>query len=395
MKIIVALNNSIIKDKLKEKYKEIVYNHDFTYMEDLIEFLLKQKNNDIVLITKDTLNGNLTDKLYIKNIREINKTCKIIYIVKNLDVEYKKFLLSNEIFNIIVGDVFDFNVIVDNIESKDKIIYKSYNNRYSINENETSYFLENKKCIAVYGINGAGKTYISSYLSKKIAQEINCKTLYFNLDNINSSIQYLNDIYGENDVLNYLIKNVDDLNEENIENYIVFDKYIDNLNYITNDSLVISEKQEEKILKIIDILKNNYNFIFLDLYSKLKSNFTKNLLIKSDVILFVINPNYLNINKSIKYLEFIQKEYNINKDKINIVVNKCGEMSLDRVQLKSIFNDYKIIMYVKNNNSIEGYINGFLSKIQDNTNLDLFYDSLNLKQKSKKYVLNKLNFLRR
>ena len=70
-------------------------------------------------------------------------------------------------------------------------------------------------------------------------------------------------------------------------------------------------------------------------------------------------------------------------------------MSLDRVQLKSIFNDYKIIMYVKNNNSIEGYINGFLSKIQDNTNLDLFYDSLNLKQKSKKYVLNKLNFLRR
>lgn len=69
MKIIVALNNSIIKDKLKEKYKEIVYNHDFTYMEDLIEFLLKQKNNDIVLITKDTLNGNLTDKLYIKNIR--------------------------------------------------------------------------------------------------------------------------------------------------------------------------------------------------------------------------------------------------------------------------------------------------------------------------------------
>ena len=230
---------------------------------------------------------------------------------------------------------------------------------------------------------------------KKIAQEINCKTLYFNLDNINSSIQYLNDIYGENDVLNYLIKNVDDLNEENIENYIVFDKYIDNLNYITNDSLVISEKQEEKILKIIDILKNNYNFIFLDLYSKLKSNFTKRLLIKSDVILFVINPNYLNINKSIKYLEFIQKEYNINKDKINIVVNKCGEMSLDRVQLKSIFNDYKIIMYVKNNNSIEGYINGFLSKIQDNTNLDLFYDSLNLKQKSKKYVLNKLNFLRR
>ena len=84
-------------------------------------------------------------KRRLKQKLKINKTCKIIYIVKNLDVEYKKFLLSNEIFNIIVGDVFDFNVIVDNIESKDKIIYKSYNNRYSINENETSYFLENKK----------------------------------------------------------------------------------------------------------------------------------------------------------------------------------------------------------------------------------------------------------
>ena len=84
MKIIVALNNSIIKDKLKEKYKEIVYNHDFTYMEDLIEFLLKQKNNDIVLITKDTLNGNLTDKLYIKPAlyKKIITNVNIIDIIK-------------------------------------------------------------------------------------------------------------------------------------------------------------------------------------------------------------------------------------------------------------------------------------------------------------------------
>jgi hypothetical protein len=54
--IIVAVDNDYIKQKIDDIYNQQVYSHDITYMEGVIEYLSKQRENnlDIILITKDS-----------------------------------------------------------------------------------------------------------------------------------------------------------------------------------------------------------------------------------------------------------------------------------------------------------------------------------------------------
>ena len=68
-KILIAMSDNILIEKLKKCGKYIVHNYDIDNKEDVIEYLKKYTVD--VLITKDFLQGNMNKEEYINGIRKI------------------------------------------------------------------------------------------------------------------------------------------------------------------------------------------------------------------------------------------------------------------------------------------------------------------------------------
>ena len=123
IKILVALDNKEIKEKLNIKYGNKVYNYDFSYKEDVIEYL-KRYSDDYIILTRLDLPGNISYKEYILSLKNLSNNSKIVIIVNKLNIDDRKFLYANEIFNIIEGNEIDIDVIYNQIETEDKVVYK-------------------------------------------------------------------------------------------------------------------------------------------------------------------------------------------------------------------------------------------------------------------------------
>ena len=123
--IVTALANSYVKNELEKRY-ENVYKFDLQTKEETLEFL-NIKEEEITLITKENLDGNLDGIMYVKQIKLVKPDAKIIYIVSNLDNEKKKFLFANEIFNILEEKSLSLENIIECIDEDNKVIYKYSN----------------------------------------------------------------------------------------------------------------------------------------------------------------------------------------------------------------------------------------------------------------------------
>lgn len=396
MKIVVALENEAIKDKLDDIYPGLVYIHDINYMEGLIQYLSKEKDSYII-ITKNTLPGNLNDKLYIKQLRLASPTSKIIYIVDKLDDEYKSFLFANEVFSIIEGNNIKFETLKNVIEEDKGVVYKTlYNDDMKLpklNEPAVCYDTQNqlifKQLIAFYGTSGSGKSSCSSIIAKNIANELNISVSLLDMDIQNPSIDIINNLDGNNNILSQIVDNVDKREEINnvFTKYMIKDKKHKNLSYMTSNCSIFdcqNRFQNKYYQKIYDSARNNFDYTIIDLPSTPFLDVVPYTLSMASKIFFVINPNYISIRQAIKYLDLMTKLWDISKEKIGIIVNKIEANSLDISQIKSLLNDYEIVAQIEENKNMQAYINGAIGNLKQEVNMDKIYESVGIKkQKSK------------
>lgn len=358
MNILVALDNYDIKKKIDDKYKDCVYSYDITFKEDVIDYLKKEKNS-YTIVTKLGLKGNITDEEYIESIRQTNKKNKIVIITNFLSTKDKKMLFSNEVFNIIVGNEIDIDSIYNQIETKDKIIYKT------LYKKDLSH--KNIRKIAVFGTSGAGKSFISYLLSKSIASYTDSNVILSSLDYLNPSIDiFLNNPAIKCDIYEF----VKEVNKDGIEKCITIDKNLKSLSYIytyINNGMLKSKKfainscLNIDIKKLIDNLSQCYEFIIFDMPANTLYTDLKDVLNLVDDVIFVLNPNYLCLKQAKKYFEYIQDDIPNLKLKVTIVSNKNSGYSLDINQIQSILKTKSDIITIKYYPMLEGYINGILS----------------------------------
>ncbi len=383
MKILIALDNINIKSELDNIYKDRVYNHDITTMENVIEFLEKRQESYIV-ITKDNLLGKMNKKIYIKKIKDINSNNKVILIVDKLTKEYKEFLFAHEIFNIIEGESIDIKNICSLVDNDNKVIYVAPSNNTYLTEN----IKVRNNCIkpyliAIYGTNGAGKSTISSIIAKNISKIINKKLVLVDMNFQNPSIDIINNVYCSNDLILEIIDKYK--NEKNniklLEDNLIKDSKYSNLYYLTNISNIntnikgISKDYYKRIYKDI---KQMASYTIVDLPSDSFLDIVPYTLNISDLIVFVINPNYISLRQACKLLNILESIWHINKSKICIIINKFTDESLDKNQIKSIFKKYEIIGNIRYLNILEEYLNGAKSDININLNLNRLYDILKI-----------------
>lgn len=351
IKILVALDNNEIKEKLNIKYGNKVYNYDFSYKEDVIEYL-KRYSDDYIILTRLDLPGNISYKEYILSLKKLSNKSKIVIILNKLNIDDRKFLYANEIFNIIEGNEIDIDVIYNQIETEDKVVYKTIYKKP--NENNT------RRSIAVLGTNGAGKSFVSYLIANSIAKYTKKDVALISMDSKNSCQEILGNIncidYEISEYINEISKN-----EENVEKYVNQSNYYKNLWYIISKNNYNQKNNNNiNIKKFIENLENKYNYVVFDTSTCYLNTDVSQLIDWVDEIIFVINPNYISLKQAKFLLDFLSNSLNVKNNKIKIVVNKIGEFSLDIRQIKSILKLDNKIMNIKYLKMVEGYINGII-----------------------------------
>lgn len=379
-KIITALGNPNLSEKIK-KYKNIeILTKDIQYQEGIFEVLEKEKNIDFLILSENLLGKNKIENL-IKKIKEKNNKLKIILVMENKNENIENILYFNGVNKIFYNNEKIINIIkyIENkneeknteikneLENLKQLLIK--NNIYledekEIKENNKEKVInkkikkENTKVISIAGTGGIGKSIITLNLAN-ILKENNQKILIIDFDILNKS---LHTILGVNEyskkIKNKLQKNNLINNKINIKELII--KINKKVDLISGINLIFDSKYKissEKIKFIIEELKEYYNLIIIDTSSECFLDYTKNILKESDIILFLLEANLVEIKKAKNLLKIYNKNWKINEEKIKLIINKYNEESVDEKIIKNIFSEYKILGKIKFNKKYNNLIN--------------------------------------
>ena len=379
-KIITALGNPNLSEKIK-KYKNIeILTKDIQYQEGIFEVLEKEKNIDFLILSENLLGKNKIENL-IKKIKEKNNKLKIILVMENKNENIENILYFNGVNKIFYNNEKIINIIkyIENkneeknteikneLENLKKLLIK--NNIYledekEIKENNKEKVInkkikkENTKVISIAGTGGIGKSIITLNLAN-ILKENNQKILIIDFDILNKS---LHTILGVNEyskkIKNKLQKNNLINNKINIKELII--KINKKVDLISGINLIFDSKYKissEKIKFIIEELKEYYDLIIIDTSSECFLDYTKNRLKESDIIVFLLEANLVEIKKAKNLLKIYNKNWKINEEKIKLIINKYNEESVDEKIIKNIFSEYKILGKIKFNKKYNNLIN--------------------------------------
>lgn len=384
MKIVTALGNPKTNEKLKEKTNFEIIGNDIQYQEGIIEIL--EKNNEInLIIISELLPGQIEFKKLIEKIKTINKEIEIIAILKNENEELKNYLISKGIFNIFYNNKITNNELINKINDinnikkeneineeirdlKKIILEKNNKNKINIKLNskifikiknkilnklrkENKEIINKNKIISIVGTNGIGKSAFCSILAKIIK---NKKILLIDFDIFNQSINSIFNVKKTNK----------GLENNNINNLII--KFNKNINLLCATDILFDDKykiEKNKIKNILEEFSKKYELIIIDTTSECFFDYTKEILEKSDKILFLAEANLIELKKSKNLLDIYINKWEIEKQKINIIFNKVNINSINNKILKTLFSDFNILGQIKLNDKINLIINNNLRTI--------------------------------
>ena len=354
-KIITALGNQVLNNELKKINEFEIVANDLQYKEAIIELLEINKNVNYIILS-GILPGNITLTDLITKIKIINNNIEIIILLEKKEKEIEKKLKEQKIKNVLYIDNIKINDIIKilknkKINNKTKIpqeenIKNEINRKIKINNNIKKQIKTECKVISVLGSNGVGKSIYSVCMSNYLNNKKN-KILIIDFDILNNSIHTILGISKYNKkknnkrIINDCIINVDNnisvLTGENI-----IKKYKKNINYI---------------VKLLEILKEKYDYIIIDTSAECLFDINKTIINKSDINIFLLEANLLEITKATKLLEIYNKNWNIDERKIKIVINKYNKNAISMNIIKKLFSDYEIIGKLEMSNIYNNIIN--------------------------------------
>ena len=378
MKIITALNNPQLNNKLKEEKQYEILSKDIQYKEAILEILEKYKKIDIIVINEE-IPGEIELIELIRKINIIDKNIIIIIILKNKDIQKENILRQNGIKEIYYKNNITEKGIKKIIENKTnnknkinnkkiinnknkinnkKIINKKINNNKIKNSNKKNnnnkinnrkkmnnkktddqytkvkkklYNIMNKKTkvkntlkiINFVGDKKTGKTTLAILLSKYLINK-NKKILFINFNNKKN--KYLKNNKKNNNI--YFINGLESfLRQFNIKNdKYIYQKYIEFIN--TNN--------EKYDYIIVDMAKKDNKYLNID---EFKYNIKNILLIQGNIN----NIKKINKNNKLNNLYIIENKYNFNSINPQII----------KKYLKVSTNIYKVFKRKKYKNILE------------------------------------------
>ena len=375
MKVITAIGNEYLNNKLKEQNNIEIICNDIIYREGILEIIEKYEDIDL-LIFSELLAGEIELKELIGKIKEKNNKIEIIIILEEKNEKLENYLYSKGINKIIYNNKINFdelinlinsegeneedlkeeinklkNIILENqnnknklnnkkiiknnnrnnkIKNKGKIINNNYNNilnnseinnNFNKNNNSKKYIkkhiiLNKLKNIKIfrkfYKINHKNNSSYNNSNSKKIISIVGPRGVGKSIISVN--LAKIN-IYAKNKIL---ILDFDFLNNSI---YTIFGTKKHLINNLKMNNNYFPDEKNIKNYNEIDEEKNNKIIINYILTNIIKIN--KKIDLISGDILLNNQKNNLNNNKNSNF-NLINSE-NINK-KINLLINKLNKI---------------------------------------------------------------------
>lgn len=363
-KIITAIGNEILNKKLKKENDFEVIIEDIQYKEGIIEYLEKENNIDILIIS-ELLPGNIELKELIEKIKNINSNIEIIIFLENKNTELENYLYAKGIYNIFYNNQIEIEEIIKiinnkNIEinnelkeikqmllekQKNKVNNKKIilNKLINIFNKKQKYDLKEEKIISVTGTSGVGKSIFTINLANSLSNSKN-KILIIDFDILNNSLHTILGIKKYSQKIRNKIKNNNLLKEIKIEELII--KINSKIDLVSGINLLFDSKYKissEKVKNILSKLKEKYEIIIIDTSSECFFDYTKEIIKNSNLNIFILEANLLEIKKAKNLLNIYINNWEIPQESINILFNKYNENSIDISILKKIFSEFNIL----------------------------------------------------
>lgn len=382
-KIITALAEPQLNNELKKEKDFIVIGKDIQYQEGVIEILETEKEVDFLIIS-EALPGNEKIENLIEKIKQINNEVNIVIILENKKEELEKNLYSKNVYLILYNKI-EIKEIIKLIKNKkedeNEKIKKEINDLKKIIIEQNSKNKQNKKqkikevkelnsqkeIICILGSGGVGKSIFTVNLAKSLIYSKK-KILIIDFDILNNSLHTILGVKKYSEKISKKIKE-NNLIKDKIclkELKIKINKRID---LISGINLLFDSKYKINNIQFNNLfndVKKFYDVIIIDTSSECFFNYTKDIIKKSNINIFIVEPNLLEIQKSKNNLKIYKEEWNIDNNKINILFNKFNKNSIDINILKIIFSEYNIIGKIDINNKYNLIINKNANKIDKN-----------------------------
>lgn len=330
-KIITAIGNNILKEKLEELENYEVLGNDIQYKEGVLEFLEEKKEVEILVIS-EILEGDIEFKKLISKILKLNENLEIIVFIEEDNRELKNFLYEKGIYKIYKNNQLRIDDLKNIIESENsrntqELAEEIRKLKQIISEQENKVYEKDNqgKIISIIGNYGVGKSTLISAICRHSNKTKN-RTLLIDSDVYNKSISVLYNLFP---------KSIDYKSIKN--NIIKYSKY-ENLLYFEKEFL-----ERNDLLELVKSLKQEYDQILIDTSSNLNNKFYKNILEISDEIIFVVVPTLCDLKKAINMFEIIKVDYEIPINKIKLVINKENAYSVDSFIIQKMFGTREII----------------------------------------------------
>ena len=382
-KIITALAEPQLNNELKKEKDFIVIGKDIQYQEGVIEILETEKEVDFLIIS-EALPGNEKLENLIEKIKQINNEVNIVIILENKKEELEKNLYSKNVYLILYNKI-EIKEIIKLIKNKkedeNEKIKKEINDLKKIIIEQNSKNKQNKKqkikevkelnsqkeIICILGSGGVGKSIFTVNLAKSLIYSKK-KILIIDFDILNNSLHTILGVKKYSEKISKKIKE-NNLIKDRIglkELKIKINKRID---LISGINLLFDSKYKINNIQFNNLfndVKKFYDVIIIDTSSECFFNYTKDIIKKSNINIFIVEPNLLEIQKSKNILKIYKEEWDIDNNKINILFNKFNKNSIDINILKIIFSEYNIIGKIDINNKYNLIINKNANKIDKN-----------------------------
>lgn len=384
--IITAIGNERLNEELKKENNIKILNKDIQYREGVLEILESENNIDFIIISNE-IPGEISFFELINKIKNKHKNINIIPILLERNEELETKLKNIEINNIFFNEIKIEEILKiinqknkddelkDEIENLKKIILEN-NNKNNIKKNKNNKFklfkIKNKlikfkkinkkyknkkiknKIISVSGTGGVGKSIFIINLINILKLNKN-KILIMDFDILNNS---LHTILGKNKYNKNIKNKINNFEKININDLII--KINKKIDLISGIDLLFDSKYKinnYKLERILKDLKEKYDVMLIDTSSECIFDYTQCLVQNSDKAIFLIEANLLEVKKAKRLLEIYLENWNIKKEKINIVFNKYNFNSINLNILKNIFNEIKIIGKINFNKNYNLIIN--------------------------------------
>lgn len=348
-KILIAMGNTILYERLMKNTKYEVISKDISYKEGILEVLSIKKNIDI-LILNELLEGEIDFRDLICKIREYDEHIEIIVFLENEKIELTNFLFSKGIFKIYINNQIDIDTFIinleENIQDKTNELNEEIKRLKEIiksQENTNKQLQEKGKITAIFGAYGSGKSIVSCILCKQYAKQ-GKKTLLIDFDIFNRSINVLHNVAKPK-----TNKNVYEINEKIIE-VSKKEHILCGMDLLFKDNNFMDYIN---LYKMLEEVREQYDEIIIDNTSNIQYTYLKRILEAADSIIYLIVPTKSELKKAFLLYERIIYDFLIPKEKIKFFINKKNKYSLDEAVISKIFETHSVDGIIKYDDKIE------------------------------------------